>query len=154
LTGSAGLASGSLHDLVNAPAVAFSIGASLLQPIFNAGRLRAQVDIASSRERELVQSYRKAILAALADVENALAARSRLGAQELLLTQSLQQATRALRLAEVRYREGADDLIVLLDAQRTLFLTQDQVAQIRQSRLQATLDLFKALGGGWQAPTQ
>jgi NodT family efflux transporter outer membrane factor (OMF) lipoprotein len=154
LTGSAGIASGSLHDLVNAPAVAFSIGASLLQPIFNAGRLRAQVDIASSRERELVQSYRKAILAALADVENALAARSRLGAQELLLTQSLQQATRALRLAEVRYREGADDLIVLLDAQRTLFLTQDQVAQIRQSRLQATLDLFKALGGGWQAPTQ
>jgi outer membrane protein TolC len=77
-----------------------------------------------------------------------------LGAQELLLTQSLQQATRALRLAEVRYREGADDLIVLLDAQRTLFLTQDQVAQIRQSRLQATLDLFKALGGGWHAPTE
>lgn len=154
LTGSAGIASGSLHDLVNAPAVAFSIGASLLQPIFNAGRLRAQVDIATSRERELVQSYRKAILAALVDVENALAARSRLGGQEQLLMQSLQQATRALRLAEVRYREGADDLIVLLDAQRTLFQTQDQVAQIRQSRLQATLDLFKALGGGWQAPAE
>jgi len=150
LTGSAGMASGSLHDLVNAPALAFSIGASLLQPIFDAGRLHAQVDIATSRERELVLGYRKAILAALVEVEDALAARSRLGSQELLLTQSLQQATRALRLAQVRYREGADDLIVLLDAQRTLFQTQDQVAQIRQSRLQAALDLFKALGGGWQ----
>jgi len=152
LTGSAGIASGSLHDLVNAPVVAFSIGASLLQPIFNAGSLHAQVDVASSRERELVLNYHKAILAALADVESALAARSRLSSQELLLVQSQQQATRALRLAEVRYREGADDLLVLLDAQRTLFQAQDQLAQIRQSRLQASLALLMALGGGWTAP--
>lgn len=90
LTGSAGLARASLH---------------------------AQVDVASSRERELVLGYRKAILAALLEVENALAARSRLGREEILLEQSVQQATTALRLADVRYREGADDLIVLLDAQ-------------------------------------
>jgi NodT family efflux transporter outer membrane factor (OMF) lipoprotein len=149
LTGSAGVASSSLSALVGNPALTLSIGAALLQPIFDAGRLHAQVDMAASRERELVLGYRKAILAALVDVENALAAGSRTGQQEQLLTQSLQQATRVLRLAEVRYREGSDDLIVLLDAQRTLFQAQDQLAQIRQSRLQATLDLIKAIGGGW-----
>ena len=151
LTGSAGAASSSLTDLVRNPALAFSIGASLLQPIFDAGRLNAQVDLATSKERELVFGYRKAVLAALVDVENALAARSGAGEQELLLTQSQNQATRVLRLAEVRYREGSDDLLVLLDAQRTLFQADDQLAQIRQSRLQATLDLIKALGGGWSA---
>jgi multidrug efflux system outer membrane protein len=74
--------------------------------------------------------------------------------QELLIEQARQQAERALKIAEVRYREGADDLLVLLDAQRTLFQAQDQVAQIRLSRLQAALDLFKALGGGWERDRQ
>lgn len=152
LTGSAGISSATLSGLVNTPSIAFTLGASLLQTIFDAGRLKAQVAIAASRERELVLGYRKAILAALADVENALVARTRLNEQEQLLTLSLQQAKRGLQLAEVRYREGADDLIVLLDAQRTLSQAQDQVAQLRQSRLQATLDLFKALGGGWTQP--
>lgn len=149
LTGSAGLASGSLREFVTAPTLALSIGASLLQPIFNAGRLHAQVDSALSHERELVQSYRKAILAALAEVESALAARSRLASQEALLTQVLGESTRALRLAQVRYREGADDLLVLLDAQRTLFQAQDQLALIHQSQLLASLELVRALGGGW-----
>jgi NodT family efflux transporter outer membrane factor (OMF) lipoprotein len=154
LTGSAGIASSTLQALVNTPAVALSVGASLLQPIFDGGRLRAQVDVASSRERELVMDYRKAILAALSDVENALAAGTRTADQEQLVEQSRQQAERALKIAEVRYREGADDLLVLLDAQRTLFQAQDQVSQIRLSRLQAAIDLFKALGGGWQRDAQ
>ncbi len=152
LTASAGAASTSLRDMVSAPTVALALGASLLQPIFDGGRLRAQVDVAASREQELVLLYRKAVLAALADVENALGSGTRSGQQERLLVESRQHAIGALRLAEVRYREGADDLLVLLDAQRTLAQAQDQVAQIRQRRLQATLDLFKALGGGWRQP--
>src|SRR6185295_8583884 len=74
LTGSAGLASDVLLNFLSAPVATVSLGASLLQPIFNGGRLRAQVDVANSRERELVENYRKFILAALADVESALAA--------------------------------------------------------------------------------
>ena len=58
----------------------------------------------------------------------------------------------ALRLAEIRYREGADDLLTVLDAQRTLFQAEDQLAQIRLSRLQGSIGLFKALGGGWKIP--
>jgi NodT family efflux transporter outer membrane factor (OMF) lipoprotein len=152
LTGSAGLASDVLLNFLNAPTAALAIGASLLQPIFDGGRLRAQVDVAASRERELVENYRKAVLAALADVESALAAGSRSADQELLQEQVLVEARRALQLAEVRYREGADDLLTVLDAQRTLFQAEDQLAQIRLARLQASVGLFKALGGEWTLP--
>jgi len=150
LTGSAGLASNVLLNFLNAPTAVLALGASLAQTIFDGGRLRGQVDVAASRERELIESYRKSILAALADVESALAASSRTADQEVLQQQILEQARRALRLAEIRYREGVDDLLTLLDAQRTLFQAEDQLQQIRLSRLQASIGLFKALGGGWK----
>ena len=67
-----------------------------------------------------------------------------------LTEQILEQARPALRLAEIRYREGVDDLLTVLDAQRTLFQAEDQLAQIRLSRLQASIGLYKALGGGWK----
>lgn len=150
LTGSAGLASTVLINFLHSPTAAFSLGASLLQPIFDGGRLRDQVDIAKSQERELVAGYRKAILAALADVETALASGGRAADQEALQVQVVDQAKIALRLAEIRYREGADDLLTVLDAQRTLFQAQDQSAQVRLARLQASISLYKALGGGWR----
>lgn len=149
LTGSAGLASGVLINFLNAPTATWALGASLLQPVFDGGRLRGQLDVSASRERELVEAYRKAIIAALADVESALASVGRTADQEVLQAQVVEQARIALRLAEVRYREGADDLLIVLDAQRTLFQAQDQLAQLRLSRLQASVGLFKALGGGW-----
>ena len=152
LTGSAGLASDVLLNFLNGPTATLAIGASLLQPIFDGGRLRAQVDVAASRERELVENYRKAVLAALADVESALAACGRTAEQELLQEKVVEQARLALRLAEIRYREGADDLLTALDAQRTLFQAEDQLAQIRLSRLQGSVGLFKALGGAWKMP--
>jgi NodT family efflux transporter outer membrane factor (OMF) lipoprotein len=151
LTGSAGLASDVLLNFLSAPTATIAIGASLLAPIFDGGRLRAQVDVAASRERELAEAYRKAVLAALSDVEGALAARSRNAAQFGLQQQVVVEARRALRLAEVRYREGADDLLTVLDAQRTLFQAEDQMAQLQLLRLQAAVGLFKALGGGWTA---
>ena len=150
LTGSAGLASNVLINFLNAPTATLALGATLAQTIFDGGRLRGQVDVATSRERELVESYRRAILAALVDVESALASSSRTADQELLQAQVVEQARIALRLAEIRYREGVDDLLTVLDAQRTLFQAEDQLAQIRLSRLQASLGLFKALGGGWK----
>ena len=97
----------------------------------------------------MVEGYRKSVLAALADVESALAAVGRTAEQEALQAQVVEQARIALRLAEVRYREGADDLLTMLDAQRSLFQSEDQLAQLRLSRLQASIGLFKALGGGW-----
>jgi len=149
LTGSAGLASSVLVNFLNAPTLTLALGASLAQSIFDGGRLRAQVDIAASRERELVENYRAAILAALADVEGALAAGGRSAEQEALQLRVVEQARIALRIAEVRYREGVDDLLTVLDAQRTLYQAEDQLAQLRLSRLLASIGLYKALGGGW-----
>jgi NodT family efflux transporter outer membrane factor (OMF) lipoprotein len=151
LTGSAGVASGALLAVAGGPTTVLSLAASVLQPIFDGGRRRGQVALAESRERELVETYRKAILSAFADVESALAATGRLQQREALQAQVQERAREALRLAEVRYREGADDLLSVLDAQRTLFDAQDQLAQTRLARLEAAVSLYKALGGGWQA---
>lgn len=152
LTGSTGLASDALFNFLKGPTATLAIGASLLQPIFDGGRLRAQSDIATSRERELVENYRKSVLAALADVENTLAAAERTAAQERLQAEVVVQAGIALKIAEIRYREGADDLLTALDAQRTFFQAEDQLAQILLSRLQTSVGLFKALGGAWRIP--
>jgi outer membrane protein TolC len=152
LTGTAGLASTALTSLASGGATAaIGIAASLLQPIFDGGRLRGQKAIADSRERELVETYRKAILSAFVDVEQALAGTSRLGQQEQLQDEVQVRARESLRLAEIRYRAGADDLLTVLDAQRTLFAAQDQHAQIQLSRQEAAVSLYKALGGGWSA---
>ncbi len=151
LTASAGVASGALLAFLSGPSTGVAIAASVLQPIFDGGRLRGNVGLAESRERELVEVYRKAILAAFADVENALAAAGRLAQREALQAQVEARAREALRLAEVRYREGADDLLSVLDAQRTLFDAQDQLALTRLERLEASVALFRALGGGWRA---
>lgn len=153
LTGSAGAASAALLSILGGPTTTLSLGLSILQPIFDGGRLRGQVSIAQSQERELVESYRRSILTAFGEVEDALVAASRQTQQEALQREVQEQAREALRLAEIRYREGVDDLLTVLDAQRTLFSAQDQLAQIRQNRLAAAVDLYRALGGGWDGST-
>jgi len=152
LTGSAGYASSTLLALGSSSATVLSIAAALAQPIFDGGQRRAAVDFSASRERELVEVYRAAILNGFADVESALAATGRTADQERYQEEAVREARRALSLAEIRYREGADDLLVVLDAQRTAFTTEDQLAQTRLARLQATVGLYRALGGGWTVP--
>ncbi len=151
ISGSVGLASGALFAFGN-PATIITGAAALAQPIFDAGRRNAEVDGAAARERELVEAYRRAILAAFADVENALVATSRNAQRESLQIEVQGEAREALRLAEVRYRAGAEDLLVVLDAQRTLFQAQDSVAQARLARLQSSVSMYRALGGGWKLP--
>lgn len=149
LTGGAGVTSAALLSFLSGPQSAVSLALSLFQPIFDGGRLRGQVALSESRERELVEAYRKAILAAFADVENALVAVSRSADREALQLRVQESARNALRLAEIRYREGADELLTVLEAQRTLFQAQDQLASIRLDRLAGAVALYKALGGGW-----
>ena len=151
LVASGGLASNALLSLTD-PAHSAGISLALVQNIFDAGRLRASTELAASRERELLEVYRQTILTALAEVDNALSAVAHNAAQERLQEQVLGAANAALRLAELRYRAGSDDLLAVLDAQRTLFQAQDQRAQLRLARLQSALTLFKALGGGWHKP--
>lgn len=138
----------SLSGLLDANPVA-SLGSSLLYTIFDGGRLRAERDLAEARQLELVENYRGAVLSALADVESALEAVARTEERRRLQEDVLAETELALRLAEVRYREGAADLLTVLDAQRSHFQAQDQALQIRLAAFEARLDLFMALGGGW-----
>src|SRR5690554_263822 len=128
---------------------AYSLGASLLQPIFDAGRLKAQKELAEARQLELIQTYRSAIVDAFADVDTALTAIEHLRQQRQLQDEVLEQARLTLSLAEIRYREGAEDLLTVLDAQRTYYSAQDQRLQLELAALQALVDLYRALGGGW-----
>ena len=148
LSTSGGLATAALLSLAD-PTHVLSIGLSLAQTLFDGGQRRAQVGIEQSQRRVLVETYGSAVRTALKEVDDALGNADSGVRLESAQQQTVEQAQRSLRLAEVRYREGVGDLLSVLDAQRSLFSAQDQLAQARLTRLTASLDLFKALGGGW-----
>jgi multidrug efflux system outer membrane protein len=127
-----------------------SLGGGLTQSIFDHGRLRAVRDESRAKDDELLASYRKAILSALVDVENALAAIHNLDAAREFQAESLAQSQQAFDGAQLRYRQGAGDFLAVLEAQRTLYAVRDQYTQYKLARLQALVGLCKALGGGWK----
>lgn len=127
----------------------YSIAAALAMPIFNAGRFSAARDAAEARHEELLLGYRGVILTALSDVDTVLGDLEALAEQAHWQEETLRQAEVTLELAQARYRAGAADLLTVIDAQRTLYQARDQEAQLRVLRLQATVELYRALGGGW-----
>lgn len=127
----------------------YSVLAGLTAPIFDAGRLAAGQELAQARREELLADYRQAIVAAVGDVETALNAVSSWDEQARAQAEVLTQAQRTLVLAQSRYRAGADTLLAVLDAQRSLYAAQDLSVQMKLARLLASVDLYRALGGGW-----
>jgi NodT family efflux transporter outer membrane factor (OMF) lipoprotein len=148
LSASGGVSSAALLSLANATST-LSLGLSLSQNLFDNGRQRLQVESSRVQRELLVETYARSVRTALKEVDDGLGNADRNARQEATQQQVLLQAQRTLRLAELRYREGVGDLLAVLDAQRTLFSAQDQLAQLRLARLQSALDLYKALGGGW-----
>lgn len=148
LSADIGFESSRFGGLFNSPL--FAIAAGLSAPIFNAGRLAAGRDLAQAEQRELLAIYRKTIISAFSDVEAALSNIAGIEAQHIAQDEEVRQAQQAFRLAESRYRAGAETLLVLLDAQRSLYAAQDMQVQLKAAYLQANVDLYKALGGGWQ----
>ncbi|WP_103735365.1 efflux transporter outer membrane subunit [Pseudomonas sp. GZJR-8] len=128
----------------------YTLTSGLIAPIFNNGRLSAERDKARARQDELLQTYRGAIINGFADVEKALSSLTRLDQQRQWQTEELQQAQTAFEIAQSRYEAGAEDLLTVLETQRTLYAAQDLNVQLRLSRLQASIALYKALGGGWK----
>jgi len=128
----------------------YTLSAGLAAPIFNNGRLRAEREKARAQQEELLQNYRSSIVAGFADVEKALNAISGVDNQRQWQDQEVEQARTAFTLSESRYRAGAETLLTVLETQRTLYQAQDQQAQLRLARLQGSVALYKALGGGWQ----
>jgi multidrug efflux system outer membrane protein len=129
-----------------------NLGASLTQPIFDGGRLRAVRAEAQAKEQEAAAKYRAAIAAALVDVENSLSAIQHLDAAGSFQNDDLTQSERAFEGARLRYKQGYGDFLSVLEAQKAIYAVRDQFIQYKLARLQALVSLCKALGGGWQAP--
>lgn len=151
LSGFLGGQSTQLSSLFSGPKSAWSFVPQVTQPIFTAGRLKSNVKLAEAeRESSLVQ-YEKTIQTAFTEVSNALIAHQRTRESRVEQEKLVSALEDRKRLAYVRYRGGVDTQLNALDADRDLFQAQLSLAQIRLSELLSVVDLYKALGGGWQS---
>jgi NodT family efflux transporter outer membrane factor (OMF) lipoprotein len=148
LTAEIGSGADRANDILRSPF--YNLTAGLLAPVFNNGRLGAQRDKATARQEELLETYRGTIINGFADVEKALNSIRGLDEQRGWQSEELSQAQTAFNIAQSRYQAGAEDLLTVLETQRTLYAAQDLNVQLRLSRMQASIALYKALGGGWQ----
>jgi NodT family efflux transporter outer membrane factor (OMF) lipoprotein len=147
-------AGAAFSTLLNDPISIWSIGGSILAPIFQGGRLTAQADAAGAQRDQAAFAYRRTALTAFREVEDALAAVRRID-EQILFAQSQRDAlAEGLRLATNRYREGYSPYLEQLDAQRGLLGAELSLIQLRADALAARIQLFQAMGGGWtmQAP--
>jgi outer membrane protein TolC len=145
----AGLDSRMLSTLFDGPSLLWSLGVSVLQPVFDAGRTDANVAIAQAGYQLASANYRRTVLTALQEVQdgiNGSAALDRALAQARLAQSS---AERVLQLANDRYQGGAASYLEVISAQQALLDRQRQVAQLVGQRMLVSVLLVKALGGGW-----
>jgi multidrug efflux system outer membrane protein len=146
LTGSVGLI---LSNALANPVRVWSAGGSILAPLFDGGRIAAQADVAAARRNQAAFAYRSAALTAFREVEDALAAVSRLEEQEVALRAQREALAESLRLATNRYRAGYSPYLEQVLAQRSLLAADLSLIQARSDRLSAYVGLYRALGGGW-----
>jgi multidrug efflux system outer membrane protein len=150
LTASGGVESPALSNLFTTPAGLWSIGAGLTQPIFNAGRIRSRVTLSKSQQEEAVLAYQNTIQQSLREVSDALVGYRKgrdFREQQQLLNRS---AADARRLAEIRYRGGATSYLEVLDSDTRMFSAELSVTQAELAELLALVQIYRALGGGWQ----
>ena len=153
LTGSYGRASPDLSDLFGGGAVrAWSFAPKITLPIFDWGRLRANLKASEASRDIALAQYEKAIQTGFREVADALAGRATLGDQLVALEAQAAASRESYRLAELRYRNGIASYLHLLDAQRTLFSTEQALVQTRLMERLNQVTLYKALGGGWMVP--
>lgn len=146
LTGSAGLVLNTA--LTNSPFL-FSLGASILAPIFTGGRLEAQAQGAAARRDQAAFAYRRAALTAFREVDDALSGVQRAAEQTTALAAQRDALAAALRNASARYRAGYSSYLDQLDAQRGLLSAELGLVQARTDQLHAHVALYRAMGGGW-----
>lgn len=150
LTGVYGGQSLQFADLLKAPFRFWSLGLGVRLPIFAAGKYTARVDLAEARARASVAVYQGAVEGAFRDVADALVNGEETAAGEIEVQAQVDAARRALKLSQARYRQGYSAYLDVLDAQRTANAAELALVQKRQARLNYSVDLVKALGGGWQ----
>jgi len=154
LTGAFGVASGNLSDLFSGASKIWQYGASLSAPVFTAGQLAGQVQVAEAQQKQALLGYQKAIQDAFRSVNDALIDQDRTRAQLAAQRQQIDSLKTYADTARLRYDNGYTSYLEVVDAERSLFNAQLTFTQSEQTLLQAMINLYKAMGGGWTAQAQ
>jgi NodT family efflux transporter outer membrane factor (OMF) lipoprotein len=150
LTAGGGYESSALSSLINPASRVWSVSAGLTQPIFHGGALRGQVVFSNAHYAELLSSYHKTVISAFGNVENALVAARQTKEQQRRQQTAVDTAQRAFQYAQIQMSAGTVNILTVLNTENALFSAQDELVQIQYLHLQSLVDLFTALGGGWQ----
>jgi len=153
LGGLGGLQSVDASDFLKWESRVASLGPSVKWPIFEGGRIRANVELQTAKQQELLAVYRDAVLQAFQDVEDALAGLSKRQAERDQLADAVQANQRASDLARVLYARGLTDFLTVLVAEEQLLTSQDSLAQTERDAALSLIALYKAVGGGWEPNT-
>jgi outer membrane protein, multidrug efflux system len=154
LTASEGLESYALAHNVVPPLNIYSLLANMSAPLFEGGRLRAQLHYAQARYEELLQNYRKSALSAFGDVENALTAVKETRAQHDAQVQTLRSARRSYQMALEAFHGGTTTILNVFTAEEAVTTAEDGESQSHIAYMRALISLFQALGGGWTKPVE
>lgn len=149
LTASRGTTTDEVANLLNGDFSVWNLVGNILQPIFQAGRLRANLDLAKTNKDMAIAQYGLSVLNAFAEVESALTSERLLADREAALEIATEQALAARKLAEDQYASGIRGFITMLDTQRSAYDTESQLLAVRRERLAARVDLHLALGGNF-----
>jgi outer membrane protein, multidrug efflux system len=149
LTGQLGVESVALKTLFGPGAWFYTAAASLTQPLFDGGVLLGQFELQKGLQAQSLHAYRKSVLSAFSNVEQALIAVEQTTAQERIQENVVKASRRAFTLSEQQMNSGTVNMVTLLQVEQTLFTAEDQLVQVRLARLLAVVSLFQALGGGW-----
>jgi multidrug efflux system outer membrane protein len=151
ISGSTGLQAGDLSSWFNWAAGFWSLGSSLNWRVFDTGRTRSNIEVQKALEEQTLITYQQTVLSALQEVENALIASSKEQEHRKALVDAVAANRKAVELATKLYVEGQTDFLNVLDAQRSLYATEDSLVQSTGTVSTNLVALYKALGGGWEA---
>lgn len=149
LTGNLGGASSSLSDLLDPANVAWSVGANLLAPIFDGGRRREAVEIATAEQEQALAAYGQAALNAFSELESNLDQGTVISQREVDLEVAAREAEKAFRIASLRYEEGEEDLLSVLTIQQRVISAKSALSSVERLLLEQRINLNLALGGSW-----
>jgi NodT family efflux transporter outer membrane factor (OMF) lipoprotein len=152
LTGAGGLQSISASDWFTGGSRYWSVGPTMRWPIFDAGRIRAAIEVRNAQQEQALRQYEKTILTAFADVETSLVNYSQEQVRYRSLVAAVAANRRALEMAQELYLSGLNSFLNVLDAQRSLYASENDLAQSEATMAANLVALYKALGGGWEVP--
>jgi multidrug efflux system outer membrane protein len=150
LTASGGYESSALASLFNPANRLYTLTAGLTQPIFHGGALRGQVAFSNAQYAELLSTYHKTVISAFSNVEDALVATQQTKEQQARQQDAVDKARRAYQFAQTQMSAGVVNILTVLNTENALFSAEDELVQVQYLHLQSLVDLFTALGGGWQ----